>query len=153
MLWVVDAAAPQWAAPSVISAREKPQKNAIGARKTAIAVLNKIDLAPGAGEGREVLEISAKTGEGIDRLLARLEAAAASATESGAGAPLLTRARHRAELTAVQQALERFGDPGLSPELKAEEIRLAAHHLGRLTGRIGVEEVLGTIFSQFCIGK
>ena len=153
VLWVVDAAAPQWAAPSVISAREKPQKNAIGARKTAIAVLNKIDLASGAGEGREVLEISAKTGEGIDRLLARLEAAAASATESGAGAPLLTRARHRAELTAVQQALERFGDPGLSPELKAEELRLAAHHLGRLTGRIGVEEVLGTIFSQFCIGK
>ena len=39
------------------------------------------------------------------------------------------------------------------PELKAEELRIAARHLGRLTGRIDVEEVLGAIFSEFCIGK
>ena len=67
--------------------------------------------------------------------------------------PLLTRARHRVELEAAQAALERFGEPSLSPELKAEELRLAARHLGRLTGRIDVEEVLGVIFAEFCIGK
>jgi len=41
----------------------------------------------------------------------------------------------------------------LAPELKAEELRIAARHLGRLTGLIDVEEVLGAIFSEFCIGK
>jgi tRNA modification GTPase len=46
-----------------------------------------------------------------------------------------------------------FGDPSLSPELKAEELRIAVRHLGRLTGRIDVEEVLGAIFAEFCIGK
>ena len=49
--------------------------------------------------------------------------------------------------------MQRFGDPDLSPELKAEELRIAANHLGRLTGRIDVEEVLGAIFAEFCIGK
>jgi tRNA modification GTPase len=56
-------------------------------------------------------------------------------------------------LQAAEAALERYVDPKLSPELKAEELRIAAHHLGRLTGRIDVEEVLGAIFAAFCIGK
>jgi tRNA modification GTPase len=77
----------------------------------------------------------------------------ALAAESGAGGPLLTRTRHRVELAAALAALERFADLSLSPELKAEELRLAASHLGRLTGRIDVEEVLGAIFAEFCIGK
>jgi tRNA modification GTPase len=115
--------------------------------------LNKIDLAPEAGEGRDVLEVSAKTGQGIDQLVAILAEAAVKMAHSGAGGPLLTRTRHRTELAAAQVALERFGKPGLSPELKAEELRLAAQHLGRLTGRISVEEVLGAIFAEFCIGK
>jgi tRNA modification GTPase len=116
-------------------------------------VLNKIDLAPGVGAGREVIEVSAKTGQGIDRLVAVLAERAAQAAESGAGGPLLTRTRHRIELEAIEAALRRFADPELSPELKAEELRIAAHHLGRLTGRIDVEEVLGAIFAEFCIGK
>ena len=67
--------------------------------------------------------------------------------------PLVTRARHRVELEAALAALERYGDRASAPELKAEELRIAAHHLGRLTGRIDVEEVLGAIFAEFCIGK
>ena len=73
--------------------------------------------------------------------------------ETTAASPLMTRARHRSELDAAEAALRRFGDPDLSPELKAEELRIAANHLGRLTGRIDVEEVLGAIFAEFCIGK
>jgi tRNA modification GTPase len=65
----------------------------------------------------------------------------------------MTRGRHRAELEGARVALQRFGQPTLSPELKAEELRIAARHLGRLTGRIDVEEVLGAIFGEFCIGK
>jgi tRNA modification GTPase len=152
-LWVVNATQPVWFPPPDITWRNSAQSGAIAAQFTAITVLNKIDLAPGAGEGREVVKVSAKTGAGVDRLLATLQEVAALATESGAGAPLLTRTRHRNELTAAAAALERFAEPSLSPELKAEELRTAAHHLGRLTGRIDVEEVLGAIFAAFCIGK
>jgi len=115
-------------------------------------VLNKIDLATVAA-GPDRIEISAKTGAGVDRLIAALQARAAELTETSTGSPLMTRARHRTELESAQAALHRFGESSLSPELKAEELRIAARHLGRLTGHIDVEEVLGAIFAEFCIGK
>jgi tRNA modification GTPase len=65
----------------------------------------------------------------------------------------MTRARHRVELEGARAALQRFVNHDLSPELKAEELRVAARQLGRITGRIDVEEVLGAIFAEFCIGK
>jgi tRNA modification GTPase len=160
VLWVVDATAPVWQPPPDMIGRASAQKPAMrgqyGANSGGISrviVLNKIDLAPGAGAGRDVIAISAKTGQGMDRLLAVLTEAATEATESGAGGPQLTRARHRVELETAEAALQRFADPKLGPELKAEELRIASHHLGRLTGRIDVEEVLGAIFAEFCIGK
>ena len=153
VLWVIDATAPVWEPPSDSIRQIPPQTFAIRAGITCISALNKIDLAPGAGAGREVIEVSAKTGQRIDRLIETLADAAALATEAGAGGPLPTRTRHRLELEAADAALLRFSDRALSPELKAEELRIAAHHLGRLTGRIDVEEVLGAIFAAFCIGK
>ena len=150
VLWLVDATAPQWDAPLGLSARKSRQTLS---KHALIAVLNKIDLAPDAGVGREAVRVSAKTGEGIGNLVQTLAEKAALATESGAGAPLLTRTRHRVELDAAQAALARVGEASLSPELRAEELRLATRHLGRLTGRIDVEEVLGAIFAEFCIGK
>jgi tRNA modification GTPase len=141
VLWLVDAAAPAWEPPPALKG------------KTAFVVVNKVDLAPEMGRGRDVIPISVKTGQGLDRLIGALEDQAALATERGAGSPLMTRARHRVELEGARDALKRFGDPSLSPELKAEELRIAANHLGRLTGRIDVEEVLGAIFAEFCIGK
>src|SRR5262245_57309856 len=148
ILWIVDATAPQWDAPRGIASRTSG-----GGSPTAVTVLNKIDLALGAGAGRDSLGVSAKTGEGIERLVDMLAEKAALGAGQGAGAPLLTRARHRVELEAALTALERYGDRALAPELRAEELRVAAHHLGRLTGRIDVEEVLGAIFAEFCIGK
>jgi tRNA modification GTPase len=148
VLWIVDATAPQWHAPRGIASR-KPGE--VGA--AVVMILNKIDLAPGEGAGRDALRVSAKTGEGIERLVDMLADNAAVGTSAGAGAPLLTRARHRVELEAAHAALERYGDRASAPELKAEELRIAGHHLGRLTGRIDVEEVLGAIFAEFCIGK
>jgi tRNA modification GTPase len=150
VLWLVDATAPQWEPPRELFLRKSTQTSAM---RAPIAILNKIDLARGAGAGREAVKVSAKTGEGIGVLIETLAEMASLAPESGAGTPLLTRTRHRVELEAGQAALERFSDPSLSPELKAEELRIAANHLGRLTGRIDVEEVLGAIFAEFCIGK
>ena len=156
VLWLVDATDPIWTplpnAIPAISTQSSAMRVQSGAIPARIFVLNKIDLARVQG-GPERIEISARTGEGLDRLIAALEARAAELVETTAASPLMTRARHRVELDAAEAALRRFGDPALSPELKAEELRIAANHLGRLTGRIDVEEVLGAIFAEFCIGK
>jgi len=141
VLWLVDVTAPIWELPAALEIR------------TAICVLNKIDLERGFTPHRDCLQISARTGQGLDRLVEALEEQAAHVAETGLASPLMTRARHRAELEGARVALQRFGQPTLSPELKAEELRIAARHLGRLTGRIDVEEVLGAIFGEFCIGK
>jgi tRNA modification GTPase len=148
VLWVVDATAPQWHAPLGIGLGKSGEADA-----AAVTVLNKIDLAPGAGAGTDCLKLSAKTGEGIEHLVDALAEKTVLAAEQGAGAPLLTRTRHRVELEGAHAALERYGDAALGPEFKAEELRIAARHLGRLTGLIDVEEVLGAIFAEFCIGK
>jgi tRNA modification GTPase len=68
---------------------------------------------------------------------------------------LVSRERHRNALAEVEAALARAakGDPMGREELIAEELRLAARTLGRLTGRIDVEDILDVIFRDFCIGK
>jgi Predicted GTPase len=71
----------------------------------------------------------------------------------------VTRERHRRALEEVLAALRRarggeLGDEDLlAQELLAEELRIAAHALGRLTGRVDVEDILDVIFRHFCIGK
>ncbi|HEX9751946.1 MAG TPA: GTPase, partial [Methyloceanibacter sp.] len=149
VLWLVDATAPVWSPPLDISSENGGQLWTTGGQ---ICVLNKIDLATVSG-GPDRIEVSAKTGAGLEALIALLADRAGELLSSGAGSPAITRTRHRIELEAGRAALERFADRPLSPELKAEELRIVARHLGRLTGRIDVEEVLGAIFAEFCIGK
>jgi tRNA modification GTPase len=114
-----------------------------------LLIANKGDLGlegpPGA------LRISAKTGAGMEALRARLAAEARRMTES-AGAPPLTRARHRAALKEASELLEAAERAGL-PELRGEDLRLAMRAIGRITGHVGVEDLLDTVFSTFCIGK
>ena len=68
------------------------------------------------------------------------------------GAPVLTRARHRLALEACAEALERARQAPL-PELLAEDVRGALAVLGRITGRVDVEDLLDVVFRDFCIGK
>jgi tRNA modification GTPase len=109
-----------------------------------IRVRNKVDITGGAG-------ISARDGTGVDALRAELDAAARRLTAMS-GPPALTRARHRA---AVRAALDRLHSALSTPlaELRGEDLRLAMRSLGRLTGAVGVEDVLDSVFRQFCIGK
>ena len=72
---------------------------------------------------------------------------------SRASSSLITRSRHRAALASCRDALVRSGDATLPLELRAEELRHASDELGRLTGRIDVEDLLDVIFRDFCIGK
>jgi tRNA modification GTPase len=137
VLWLIDAAAPDPAPMPEFAAAVVP-------------VVNKIDVAPATIPEGEA--ISARTGEGIAALVDLLADKADAGLAAGEPA-VITRARHRAELEAAAEALHRYQAVRGRPELKAEELRIAARHLGRLTGHIDVEEVLGAIFSEFCIGK
>jgi tRNA modification GTPase len=98
--------------------------------------------------------ISARTAEGFDQLLAAV-AAYAETFLAGAEAALVTRARHRRALEDILAALRRaLGSNMVGREdLLAEELRIAARALGRLTGRVDVEDILDVIFRDFCIGK
>jgi tRNA modification GTPase len=114
-----------------------------------LLIANKADLGHTGPDG--ALMISAKTGAGMDELRARLAQAARQMTESN-GPPPLTRARHRAALLAAAEHLDAAEQAGL-PELRGEDLRLAMRSLGRITGHVGVEDILDTVFSRFCIGK
>jgi tRNA modification GTPase len=154
VLWVTD-----------LSASDKttgPDGAGLGAAELWL-VQNKIDLVPAARDESESrwkdrinrsLTISARTGAGMDPLMAALSAHAKdyfAATES----TLVTRARHRRALEETVSALDRAlaQSPHGREELIAEELRSAATTLGRLTGRVDVEDILDVIFRDFCIGK
>jgi tRNA modification GTPase len=116
-----------------------------------LLVANKIDLAA----GRDMLpaaaiSVSALTGKGLSALISAL-ASRISQTHDVA-APVLTRARHREALETALAALRRSLAAGL-PELRAEDLRLAWRSLGRITGRVDVEDLLDVIFRDFCLGK
>jgi tRNA modification GTPase len=97
--------------------------------------------------------ISAQAGQGMDRLLADLSAFAREYF-TGAESGIVTRLRHREALERTVAALDRALDEANGQEeLIAEELRAAATTLGRLTGRVDVEDILDVIFRDFCIGK
>jgi tRNA modification GTPase len=122
---------------------------------STVVILNKGDLehVPGRAriDGREAIITSALTGAGIPTLLSALTERVAEACGGGDG-PALTRIRHRRHLQSCCDALGRFSLAEGSETL-AEELRMAVSALGRITGRVDVEDVLGTIFQEFCIGK
>jgi tRNA modification GTPase len=100
------------------------------------------------------LALSARTGTGLVRLEQELERFAHDRLEIGGEVPALTRERHRQALAAAVEALDRIqAEPDLPCEVVAEEVRLAQHAVGRIAGRVDVEDVLGEVFGRFCIGK
>ncbi|MEE8444787.1 MAG: tRNA uridine-5-carboxymethylaminomethyl(34) synthesis GTPase MnmE [Alphaproteobacteria bacterium] len=124
--------------------------------ENTLVALNKIDLVnrqdlPDIVGGVAVTAVSVKTGENLDALLGSITDRVAGEFEPGGGPPL-TRLRHRAALGDCRAALQRALD-GTAIELIAEDVRLAARALGRITGRVDVEDVLDEIFGEFCIGK
>jgi tRNA modification GTPase len=126
----------------------------------SILVLNKADCCTRADvrrlcvqlKGWKPVVISAKTGEGVGQVLARLVALAEAAFGGSEAAAGITRLRHRRALEDCRDALARAQDAAL-PELIAEELRLAVRALGRITGRVDVEDLLDIVFADFCIGK
>ena len=138
---------------SLLPALDGPTRSMVDA--DALVVLNKADkstaVLPTELDGHPVLALSARTGDGLDGLLSALEQEV-STRYAVSAAPALTRARHRAAVEDCLAALGRF-DPVAEIELGAEDLRLAAAALGRITGRVDVEEILDVVFREFCIGK
>ncbi|XP_071370772.1 tRNA modification GTPase GTPBP3, mitochondrial-like, partial [Centroberyx affinis] len=146
---------------SLLPTQQHPQ------RERCLVVLNKTDLVP--EERRQRLEkelrrssalppvclISCQTNAGLQDFLTALHSSVkALCGDPLSGAPSLTQARHRAHLQQCVAALaqyQRYRDGDLA--LAAEGVRLALTSLGRITGRVGAEEILDIIFKDFCIGK
>jgi tRNA modification GTPase len=155
VLWVVDASAPE---PTNL-----PEWLEGADGRSIWSVFNKCDLLE---EGKAALfagnpllmggsyRVSAETGAGIDSLVAGITEHAARVFGTASPA-IITRERHRADLAACREALgwalER--GPRMEEDIVAEGLRLAARALGRLVGRVDVEDVLDAIFRDFCVGK
>lgn len=152
VLWVIEAsagdgAAAEWAA-------------ALPAKTEMWVIGNKTDLAPESAKWPSVrnehkfILLSAASGQGIDKLVDALRSFAENYFEK-AEAAVVTRARHRRLLEETVAGLDRAlaKPPDGSEELIAEDFRVGATALGKLTGRVDVEDILDIIFRDFCIGK
>ena len=116
-----------------------------------LRILSKADLRAIESGPEQGLRVSAETGEGVDALLTMIVERARTALRPEEPA-LLSRERHRHAIREAVDALERIGD-GIPLEVAAEELRMAVRALGCIIGLVGPEDVLGEIFSRFCIGK
>ncbi len=126
----------------------------IGAMGRVLLVMNKADLST-ESFGADILTISALKEEGLNTLRARL-LDHVRALHSGSGEIVVSNVRHVEALRQAREALQEARkaiDQGLSGELLAIDLRKAQHHLGEITGRITTEDLLGSIFGRFCIGK
>lgn len=122
----------------------------------SIVIMNKADLVGGSAAkglriGNDRIWVSAKTGAGVDVLRsAILEKAGWSSLGEGL---FMARERHLEALERARGHLEGAGETRLGLELLAEELRLAQEALGSITGQFTSDDLLGEIFSRFCIGK
>ena len=124
-----------------------------GVRADAVhlVVFNKVDLHPSFSAPAGALAVSARTGAGLDAL--RKAILQAAGWSSAGESVFLARERHVRALRACGQHLERAASLTDRWELFAEELRLAHDQLGSITGAFTSDDLLGEIFSRFCIGK
>lgn len=114
-------------------------------------VLNKSDLQPSL-HYENAIYVSALSGEGISALINHVSRETTAFFEEVQNTPSLTRARHREALEECKVFISNALN-GYSPDLIAEDIRMAVRCMGKITGRTDVEDLLDIIFRDFCIGK
>ncbi|MEW9907039.1 MAG: tRNA uridine-5-carboxymethylaminomethyl(34) synthesis GTPase MnmE [Candidatus Symbiodolus clandestinus] len=156
LLWVIDG--PRLSASTAVDAELEPLRS-LPPSVAVTLIYNKIDLVPPITHlselhGYPVIYLSTQTGAGLEQLRQHIKR-----TARGAQLPegnFLARRRH---LTAIEQAISHIQDSqsqllaGGNRELLAESLRLAQQSLGTITGQVTADQLLGEIFSQFCIGK
>jgi tRNA modification GTPase len=120
--------------------------------ENTLLIATKSDLAPlPANLPFPAIAISTTLGAGMEHLLSALQSRISAQMDSIAS-PLITRARHREAMAEALSHLAHFS-PTAPIELNCEELRLAASAIGKITGKIWVDDVLDLVFSRFCIGK
>jgi tRNA modification GTPase len=136
-----------------VSAPESPEGPPTEFDSETLWIENKSDLRGGAGSTAARHRISVKTGGGMDEFFANLEERVMRLAAQAESATLI-RTRHKQIVAScVENLLRASVHSSDELELMAEALRAAAHDMGRLTGRIDVEDVLDSIFREFCIGK
>ena len=159
--WAEDADLRLWVVDGFHVKQDQPLEATV--RPGDWLVLNKADIADptvlqaaetrGKDSGLAVVRLSARSGAAVDDLREALGRHVAEAL-SGAEFPAATRLRHAERLREAQSYLARaLSEVGLEVELAAEDVRLAARALEKITGKVDPEDVLGRVFSTFCIGK
>ena len=166
VLGVVDATASE---AEILASIQMIAENVDPASQKLVILVNKVDIS-GVNKNvndlnnfvlsfdidknkTKLLEISAKSGFGLDELRSTLVSCSGLASATGT---LVTNARHAAALRAAATSLSAVSDGldrGLPTDLLAEDLRAALTSLGSITGQITTDETLGEIFSRFCIGK
>jgi tRNA modification GTPase len=133
-------------------------------RGSVIRVLTKGDRLPAGVQSQDnipesqLITVSAVTRDGLDHLLARIEESVAGAAGSSeVNGPMLTRARHRAALERASSEMRLFADAWTGATVPAivaaVHVRSASESLGELIGAVSTEDILGRVFSEFCVGK
>jgi tRNA modification GTPase len=123
--------------------------------KNSIIVLNKSDIDNKKNHNfKESILISIKDNKNIDELINNIKDKLSNKFTTSDNI-LVTRERHREKLTACLKEIDNFlkKDQNKDIEMAAEDLRLATRHLGNIVGKVDVEEILGSIFKDFCIGK
>ncbi|MBO4814886.1 MAG: tRNA uridine-5-carboxymethylaminomethyl(34) synthesis GTPase MnmE [Muribaculaceae bacterium] len=160
VLWVIDATAPLAEVDRFVPMIAEHCHD-----KQLIAVVNKTDVADGEPvaealhgllpEGAVIAPISAKSAADVERL-EQLIVERAMLPEVDSEALIVTNARHYEALVRAGEAIERAIEGlqgGVSGDFVSQDIRECMHYLGEITGEITTDEILGEIFSHFCIGK
>jgi tRNA modification GTPase len=124
--------------------------------KDSIVLLNKSDIksTQKLKFDADTILVSVKNNKNIDVLIKKLKQKLSNKFAPNNNA-LITRERHRSKLNECLKEIDKFlkKDQNKDIELAAEDLRMATRHLGSIVGKIDVEEILGTIFNDFCIGK
>jgi len=139
----------------VTDTEDEQKKHNEYVKENSIVVINKIDQLSEKkkklSKNERGFPVSAKTGEGLTALIDKLHEIVEEKMSQSDSAPI-TRERHRMALEKCREALEKYlKEPQI--DLAAENLRIAARELGRILGKIDVEELLDKIFKDFCIGK
>ncbi len=124
--------------------------------KDSIVLLNKSDIKENQNHkfDTDTILVSVKNNKNIDIVIKKIKEKLSKKFTSNNSA-LITRERHRAKLNDCLKEIEKFQkkDQNKDIELAAEDLRMATRHLGSIVGKVDVEEILGSIFKDFCIGK
>ncbi len=125
-------------------------------RKDTIVLLNKSDIEgkPNHKFNVDTVLASVKNNKNIEKLIEKIKEKISKKFSSN-NSVLITRERHRVKLNECLKEINKFlkKDQNKDLELAAEDLRMATRHLGSIVGKVDVEEILGSIFKDFCIGK